>query len=193
MIIGEDGYARITDFGLSKMMLTEFKTKTFCGTPEYMAPEIITGLEYTTTVDWWAFGAFLYEMVVGTPPFKNENRQLLYTSIKNDKPVIPQYLSSDLQDLISRLLEKDPDKRISSANEIKSHLWFKTIDWEKMYDKKLEPPFIPYFTSNCDTRNFDKDVTEEQIKEQKEFLKDQSAEIKERSMWKDFEYSEESC
>ena len=84
-MIAADGYARITDFGLSKILDESLKTKSFCGTPEYLAPEVIDGQEYSYAVDWWAFGAFLYEMVVGIPPFRNDNRQLLYTSITKDK------------------------------------------------------------------------------------------------------------
>ena len=92
MLIGKDGYAKITDFGLSK--ITESKQEklySFCGTPEYMAPEVVWKLGHTISVDWWSFGAFLYEMVTGLPPFMNENRYLLYKSIQSIFPsLIPR-------------------------------------------------------------------------------------------------------
>lgn len=117
-MIGDDGYARITDFGLSKLMGDAASTKSFCGTPEYLAPEVIAGGEYDRKVDWWAFGAFLYELVVGFPPFRNENRHLLYESIQKEDPTIPGYLSKDLQSLIVKLLEKDSSKRIDRKSVV---------------------------------------------------------------------------
>ena len=160
VLIGDDGYARITDFGLSKTLASgSTKTNSFCGTPEYLAPEIISGLSYTSAVDWWAFGAFIYEMVTQSPPFLVENRYSLYQAITSSQPVIPGYLSKDLQDLLKRLFEKDPEKRIGAKNgaaEIKAHPWFKTIDWAQMLAKKMDPPFVPFVSSVSDTRNFDK-------------------------------------
>eukprot|EP00826_Nyctotherus_ovalis_P062989 TRINITY_DN9199_c0_g5_i1.p1 TRINITY_DN9199_c0_g5~~TRINITY_DN9199_c0_g5_i1.p1 ORF type:complete len:179 (-),score=47.09 TRINITY_DN9199_c0_g5_i1:276-812(-) len=154
-MIGDDGYAKLTDFGLSKVMGSVSKTSSFCGTPEYLAPEVLAGAEYTYSVDWWAFGAFLYELVVGLPPFRSENRQTLYTLIREEDPAIPGYLHKDLQDLLLQLLEKDPNKRLRSAEEVKKHPWFKAVDWDKLYWKKVEAPFVPFATSCCDTRNFD--------------------------------------
>lgn len=154
-MIGDDGYARLTDFGLCRRLDGTSKAGSFCGTPEYLAPEVLAGAQYSYGVDWWAFGAFLYELVVGLPPFRSENRQALYTLIREEDPGIPGYLHKDLQDLLLRLLEKDPNKRLSSAEEVKKHPWFKAVDWEKLYCKKVEAPFVPFATSCSDTRNFD--------------------------------------
>lgn len=191
VLIGDDGYARITDFGLSRKLAGDERCRSFCGTPEYMAPEVVSQAEYTRVVDWWALGVFIFEMVTGRPPFLDENRSALYKSIQNDEPASPGYLSVELRSLISQLLQKDPTKRLGNAQdaaEIKAHPWFKNVDWKLMEEKKVDPPFVPYVSSMCDTRNFDKSCTQTTVETGNE---DAPSGNSDADVWKDFDYSEQ--
>lgn len=191
VLIDKDGYAKITDFGLSKIMnKSEDKTFSFCGTPEYLAPEIIEKQGYSVECDWWSLGAFIYELVTGKPPFMNESNYLLYKMILTEEIDIPKYLSLSLQDLLHKLLCKDPSKRLGtkSIEEIKNHEWFKSVNWEEMFMKKLEPPMKPIVGGITDTRNFDDEYTT-QDKDQNE-IEEQNDDSCD-GIWKGFEYQEE--
>lgn len=162
VLIDSDGYIKITDFGLSKQNVEKNEAKSICGTPEYIAPEIIRKKAYGKPVDWWTLGAFIYEMLVGTPPFYVSNRHDLFQHIKHDDPKYPFYFSSNLKSLLEGLLEKNPDKRLGSrlgADELKKHPWFANIDWMAMYLKKVEAPFVPYCKNNNGLNNFDPEFT----------------------------------
>ncbi|KAL4453022.1 hypothetical protein ABPG73_002307 [Tetrahymena malaccensis] len=146
VMIDFEGYIRITDFGLSKNNINDHeKTYSVCGTPEYLAPEILTMQGHEKTADWWSLGALIYELLTGLPPFYNQNREVMYELIKNYNVNIPDYVSPVCKDLIYRLLQKNPENRLgkNGAYEIKSHPWFQNVDWEILFRKEYRPPFIP--------------------------------------------------
>lgn len=156
ILIGKDGHIVITDFGFSKKV--NDKTWTLCGTPEYLAPEILQSRGHSKSVDWWALGVLMYEMLAGYPPFLAEDPLAIYEKILAAKINWPQGFDLLAKDLIQRLLEVDITKRLGcgklSAEEVKSHKFFLSIDWDSVEDKKLTPPIVPCVTSETDTRNF---------------------------------------
>lgn len=159
VLIGYDGYAKITDFGLSKENIQgNSDAHSFCGTPEYLAPEILTKTGHGKAADWWSFGAIIYEMLVGVPPFYTKNRQKLYQNIKSADLKLEDWLSDNAKDLLSKLLIKDPNKRLgggeSDAEDIKKHPWFANISWEDIYNKTQKPPYTPQLDSPDDVKHF---------------------------------------
>eukprot|EP01017_Pseudomicrothorax_dubius_P002529 TRINITY_DN10110_c0_g1_i1.p1 TRINITY_DN10110_c0_g1~~TRINITY_DN10110_c0_g1_i1.p1 ORF type:complete len:154 (-),score=36.01 TRINITY_DN10110_c0_g1_i1:26-487(-) len=136
-------------------------TNSFCGTPEYFAPEIIIGGGYGASVDWWSFGCFLYELLAGRPPFQDQNRSKLYKAILEGKVTYPEKFSPVAKDLISKLLVTDPDLRLGgkSASEVKGHEFFAGVNWTKVAQRKQAPPFKPTISSDVDVRNFDEEYT----------------------------------
>lgn len=157
VLITKTGHIKLTDFGFSKYVYDA--TWTLCGTPDYLAPEILLNLPYGKTVDWWALGVLLYEMLTGRPPFYDENRIHLYEKIITCQVSYPQYLTTAAAAIIGHLLEPDLTKRygnlLNGAEDIKSDMWFQGIDWDLANSGKLKPPYIPFTTSDHDTRNFD--------------------------------------
>ena len=126
VLIDRKGFIKITDFGLSKENIVDNKSaKSFCGTPEYLAPEIILNKGHGKPVDWWSLGNLIYEMLTGIPPFYCKDNNLLFDAIINNEPEYPEYLSNEVIDLIQKLLIKNPDKRLGSngADEIKNHIF----------------------------------------------------------------------
>lgn len=157
-----DGHVKLADYGLCKAdMFTDTTTKTFCGTPEFMAPEIVKGKPYTRNVDWWAFGVLLFELLFAQAPFKGKGEVLIFRSIVAGRVNFPDHATSIARDLISKLLTKDPSARLASADAIKRHPFFSTIDFGKLLTRRLDPPFKPTLTSPADVGNFDREFTEE--------------------------------
>lgn len=127
----------LADFGLSKENFSDEQlTNSFCGTIEYLAPEIVKKHSYGKACDFWSFGCILYELLVGFPAFYNDNKRKLMDGIINDKPKFHKYLSNESKDLLKRLLEKDPSKRLGSKKgsiqDIKRHPFFTGMDWNKL-------------------------------------------------------------
>jgi len=158
LLIDKDGHMKITDFGFAKVV--EDRTWTLCGTPEYLAPEIIQSKGHGKAVDWWALGILIYEMLAGYPPFYDENPFGIYQKILAGKIEFPRHFDPNAKDLVKKLLTADRTKRFGclkdGAEDIKRHKWFKGVDWVKVYNRKVKPPFIPGFKSLDDTSNFDK-------------------------------------
>uniref|UniRef100_A0A250Y1L6 non-specific serine/threonine protein kinase n=1 Tax=Castor canadensis TaxID=51338 RepID=A0A250Y1L6_CASCN len=168
LMLDKDGHIKITDFGLCKEGIKDGATmKTFCGTPEYLAPEVLEDNDYGRAVDWWGLGVVMYEMMCGRLPFYNQDHEKLFELILMEDIKFPRTLSSDAKSLLSGLLIKDPNKRLGGgpddAKEIMRHSFFSGVNWQDVYDKKLVPPFKPQVTSETDTRYFDEEFTAQTI------------------------------
>lgn len=141
IVIDIDGHIRLTDFGLSKMDMPGV-SNSFCGSPEYMSPEMLKGGGHSKAVDFYCLGALLFEMITGLPPHYDRDKNKMYAKILNDQLFIPEYVSADARDLLYALLEKDPQLRITSIDIIK-HPWCEHIPWDKYNKKLVNPPFVP--------------------------------------------------
>lgn len=163
-MIDKDGYAKLTDFGLSKdnFIGGDNLANSFCGTAEYLAPEVLEKKGYSYACDWWSFGCVIYEMLSATPPFYSKKRHEIYDRIRFKNPNFYVFHSAYAVDLMSKLLEKDPSKRLGTkggAEEIKQHPFFAEIDWDKMTAKQLPSPYKPILDSKDDTKHFDNVIT----------------------------------
>eukprot|EP01130_Rhizamoeba_saxonica_P001414 TRINITY_DN11274_c0_g1_i1.p1 TRINITY_DN11274_c0_g1~~TRINITY_DN11274_c0_g1_i1.p1 ORF type:complete len:445 (-),score=109.91 TRINITY_DN11274_c0_g1_i1:51-1385(-) len=165
ILLDKFGHIVITDFGLSKEVQDE-KTNTFCGTPEYLAPEVLSGDFHTFPVDWWSLGILIYEMMTGLPPFFSNSVNVMYQKILNGTLRFPESMSSEARDLLSRLLDRNPDTRLS-AEGIKSHPFFSSIDWRQLEAKEIDPPWVPPVTVEDDTdiTQIDLCFTTEEVKD----------------------------
>eukprot|EP01006_Ploeotia_vitrea_P010447 TRINITY_DN27138_c0_g1_i1.p1 TRINITY_DN27138_c0_g1~~TRINITY_DN27138_c0_g1_i1.p1 ORF type:complete len:454 (-),score=29.17 TRINITY_DN27138_c0_g1_i1:1073-2434(-) len=149
-VLDKDGHVCLTDFGLAKTSIPGTqKTYTFCGTPEFLAPEIIKGTGHGKQVDWWAFGVLVYEMLTGKPPFYSDNVNDMYDFILNGAIDFPQHVSKDGRDLLLKLLDKDQTKRLCSKG-VKSHPFFNGVDWDKLLKRAYKPAFVPDLTGDPD-------------------------------------------
>jgi protein kinase A len=177
ILIDAEGHLKLVDFGFAKKIQnsafpghdpmvidsTDFsstgETYTLCGTPEYLAPEVIKNTGHGTAVDWWAFGILIYEFLVGQPPFWDQNPMKIYEQIVEGKVRYPSAMGEDARDLIGGLCTVDVSKRLGhmsgGASTIKAHPWFKNIDWDALYHRKMQGPIVPHLKSADDTRNFD--------------------------------------
>ncbi|KAF9415624.1 AGC protein kinase Gad8 [Podila epigama] len=165
ILLDYTGHIALCDFGLCKLGMTETETtNTFCGTPEYLAPELLLGQGYTKTVDWWTLGVLLYEMLTGLPPFYDENIHEMYRKILQDELRFPDEVAPDARALLSALLTRDPNQRLGSngSSAIKQHPFFKPISFPHLMAKKIQPPFKPSVSSAIDTSNFDEEFTSEE-------------------------------
>ncbi|XP_044588157.1 RAC-gamma serine/threonine-protein kinase-like isoform X1 [Cotesia glomerata] len=164
LLLDKDGHIKIADFGLCKEDITYGRTtKTFCGTPEYLAPEVLEDNDYGRAVDWWGVGVVMYEMMLGRLPFYNHDHEKLFTLILLEEVKFPRFVSNEARDLLSGLLIKDPGRRLgggpNDAKDIMSHAFFSSIDWSDLVQKKIPPPFKPQVSSDTDTRYFDSQFT----------------------------------
>lgn len=154
ILLDDDGNILLTDFGLAKMVL---QTNSFCGTPDYIPPEIIENKKYTRSVDWWQLGILIYELLVGHTPFFHHNVHKMFRAIRTKPFRRNHYLSEAAFDLISKLLVKDPSKRLGHSEEdarpIKEHRFFKDVNWKKILQKEIKPPLEVHVQS---LRYFDK-------------------------------------
>ncbi|KAJ3272558.1 camp-dependent protein kinase catalytic subunit [Terramyces sp. JEL0728] len=157
ILINAQGHIKITDFGFAKSVTEQ--TWTLCGTPDYLAPEIIQSKGYGSAVDWWALGILIYEMVAGYPPFFHEDPMKLYENILACKPKFSTSFDPTCKDLVKRLLVADLTKRFGNlkggADDIKKHKWFLGVDWEKLNALQVAAPYIPPIKGENDTSQFD--------------------------------------
>uniref|UniRef100_A0A8C5XGD4 protein kinase C n=1 Tax=Microcebus murinus TaxID=30608 RepID=A0A8C5XGD4_MICMU len=141
------------------------RTSTFCGTPEFLAPEVLTETSYTRAVDWWGLGVLIYEMLVGESPFPGDDEEEVFDSIVNDEVRYPRFLSTEAISIMRRLLRRNPERRLGAgekdAEDVKKHPFFRLIDWSALMDKKVKPPFVPTIRGREDVSNFDDEFTSE--------------------------------
>uniref|UniRef100_F7G6Y7 Protein kinase C n=1 Tax=Monodelphis domestica TaxID=13616 RepID=F7G6Y7_MONDO len=162
ILLDKDGHIKIADFGMCKEnMFGDMRTSTFCGTPDYIAPEILLGQKYNTSVDWWSFGVLLYEMLIGQSPFHGQDEEELFHSIRMDNPLYPNWLQKDAKDLLVKLFVREPERRLGVKGDIRLHTFFREINWEDLERKEIEPPFKPKVKSPSDCSNFDKEFLNE--------------------------------
>uniref|UniRef100_A0A2A4IXU0 protein kinase C n=2 Tax=Heliothinae TaxID=95178 RepID=A0A2A4IXU0_HELVI len=166
VLLDQDGHIKIADFGMCKEGITGDKTtKTFCGTPDYIAPEIILYQPYGKSVDWWAYGVLLYEMLVGQPPFDGEDEEELFAAITDNSVSYPKTLSKEAKDACKAFLTKNPQKRLGcnarGEEDVRTHPFFRRIDWARIEARDVQPPFKPKIKHRKDVSNFDKQFTQE--------------------------------
>ncbi|KAF2733816.1 Pkinase-domain-containing protein [Polyplosphaeria fusca] len=168
ILIDAEGHLKLVDFGFAKKVDNR-ETYTLCGTPEYLAPEVIRNTGHGTAVDWWAFGILVYEFLVGQPPFWDQNPMKIYEQIVEGRVRFPSAMSPDARDLISGLCTVDTSKRLGNiqggAQTVKNHPWFRNIDWNALYNRKVNGPIVPHLRGPADTRNFDEYEPESEKRE----------------------------
>ncbi|KAI3636673.1 hypothetical protein MIR68_005362 [Amoeboaphelidium protococcarum] len=160
-----EGHIKLTDFGLAKEQFFEKsngRTFTYCGTPEYLSPEVIRKEGYGFPVDWWCLGSVLYEMLVGLPPFYSKNTQEMYQNILNKKLKFPDFVGLRAKSIICGLLHRSAAFRLgtgennsSDPSQVKNHPFFEGLDWDRLYKREYTPPFIPKISHTYDLRNID--------------------------------------
>jgi serine/threonine protein kinase len=158
LLIDCDGHMKVTDFGFAKIV--EDRTWTLCGTPEYLAPEIIQSKGHGKAVDWWALGILIFEMLAGYPPFYDENPFGIYQKVLAGKVDFPKHFDIKAKDLIKRLLTADKAKRFGclrgGAEDIQKHKWYKAINWDDVLNRRTAPNYIPKVKAPDDTSMFDR-------------------------------------
>lgn len=166
ILLDYTGHIALCDFGLCKLNMKDSDmTNTFCGTPEYLAPEILNGQGYNKTIDWWTLGVLLYEMLAGLPPFYDEVTDKMYKKILHNPLVFGDEISPLARSILTGLLNRDPSQRlgVNGAEEIRRHPFFaQHIDFERLLQKKIQPPFKPSVSSPVDVSNFDTVFTAEE-------------------------------
>ncbi|XP_060733197.1 cAMP-dependent protein kinase catalytic subunit PRKX-like isoform X1 [Tachysurus vachellii] len=167
ILLDREGHVKLTDFGFAKKMVD--RTCTLCGTPEYLAPEIIQGKGHGLAVDWWALGVLIFEMLSGYPPFFDDNPFGIYQKVLSAKLNIPRQLDFHVKDLIKKLLVVDKSKRLGNlrggAEDVKNHKWFRSVDWDVVPQRKLKPIIIPAVAHEGDPSNFETYPEEKRKKE----------------------------
>lgn len=166
ILLDPTGHVILTDFGLAKDVAKDEKTNTFCGTPEYLAPEIVIGSGHDKAVDWWSLGILLYELCVGIPPFYSQNVNEMYNKIQHGVLRFPPFLTDPCKKIIVAFLNRDPKKRLGSGDDIKdikAHEFFADTDWEKVYNKEIDSGFTPKVRGELDTTNFEETFTTEDV------------------------------
>jgi len=164
ILLDADGHIRITDFGLSKEINPDEGTVTFCGTPEYLAPEVLKGQPHGTAVDWWSLGTLMYEMLTGLPPYYSQNVNIMYQKILTADLRFPNFMSPESQDILEGFLRRDPEKRLGNSSDpsiLRNHPFFKGLDWEKLLKREVVPPFKPKVKSDNDITQIDPVFTQE--------------------------------
>lgn len=171
VLLDHEGHIKLTDYGMCKEGIKRGeKTSTFCGTPNYISPELLRGDEYDFSVDWWALGVLLYEMLAGKSPFDTQDstEEALFQTILEKTIRIPRSLSVRAQNILKSFLKKDPAERLGcdpkrGFSEIKSNDFFKDIDWEQLERRQVKPPYTPPTESDRDLAHFDPDFTQQPV------------------------------
>nr|KAG5690917.1 hypothetical protein BaRGS_003408 [Batillaria attramentaria] len=197
LLLDSEGYLKIADFGLCKEgMGFGDRTSTFCGTPEFLAPEVLTETSYTRAVDWWGLGVLIYEMLVGESPFPGDDEEEVFDSIVNEEVRYPRFLSTEAIAIMRRLLRRNPDRRLGSserdAEDVKKQAFFRNVNWHDLLTKKVKPPFCPTVRNMEDVSNFDEEFTQERAiltppKDRRPLTQD------EQRLFRDFNYIADWC
>jgi serine/threonine protein kinase len=157
VLLDSQGHCKISDFGMCKKVPPDGKAQTFCGTPDYIAPEILQGHLYNHSVDFWSFGVLLYEMLTGYSPFHGEDEEELFHAIQHNDVPYPNNISEQSIACVKALLEREPAKRLgmksSPYGPIREHPFFVKIDWIKLESRQLEAPFKPKVVSKRERAN----------------------------------------
>ncbi|RXN10089.1 serine threonine- kinase N2 isoform X1 [Labeo rohita] len=197
LLLDTEGYVKIADFGLCKEgMGFKDRTSTFCGTPEFLAPEVLTETSYTRAVDWWGLGVLIFEMLVGESPFPGDDEEEVFDSIVNDEVRYPRFLSTEAISIMRRLLRRNPERRLGAgerdAEEVKKHPFFRNMDWAGLLAKKIQPPFVPTIKGREDVSNFDDEFTSEApiLTPPRE---PRALTVNEQEMFADFDYIADWC
>jgi p70 ribosomal S6 kinase len=166
ILLDAQGHVKLTDFGLCKESIHEGSvTHTFCGTIEYMAPEILMRSGHGKAVDWWSLGALMFDMLTGAPPFTAENRKKTIDKILKARLNLPPYLTNEARALLKKLLKKNISERLGSgpddAKPIKSHAFFRHVNWSDVINRRLEPPYKPALSDETDVSLFDSKFTKQ--------------------------------
>lgn len=158
LVMDSKGYVKLVDFGLAKQLLSG-KTWTLCGTPDYLAPEIILNEGHDLAVDYWALGVLIFEMVVGAPPFYAEDPMEVYEKILSGNPPMPTFFTRNLSDLIKKLLRSQQGKRLGNTRggtaAVVKHKWFSSFDWAAIENGEAKAPYSPTIKGKADVSNFD--------------------------------------
>jgi len=167
MLICASGYTKVTDLGFAKRLGSEMRTYTLCGTPEYLAPEVIKHRGYGKSVDWWTVGVLIYEMAAGNVPFHCKEHSEMYSRIVKGNFKCPDFFSKELVEILTAILQTDTSKRFGclrgGPNDIKNHKWFSGLNWESIYHQTIRPSYIPEVKGPGDTRHFQAQQNEEHI------------------------------
>jgi len=165
VLLGSDGYLKLTDFGFAKVI--EYRTYTLCGTPEYIAPEVLLNKGHGKPVDWWTLGILVYEMVVGYPPFVDDDPMGIYQKILAGKIVFPKFFDKTGRTLVKKLLTADLGKRYGNlkngVEDIKKSKYLGAMDWTEYLAKALPSPYKPQVKSATDTSNFEEYPDSEEL------------------------------
>ena len=166
ILLDKNGHIKLTDFGLAKMVKDNDKAYTICGTVQYIAPEVLMNKGYKKEVDWWSLGCVIYEMLEGRSPFGKPKGRINISFY--EKNLDFYYTDSkEAQNFIKELLVINPEKRLgygkNGSEKVKSHPFFKGVDWNKVFKKEYKPPFVPELLDELDLKYFDKTFTEENV------------------------------
>jgi len=186
ILLSSEGHIVLTDFGLSKELSQSMRTTTLCGTPVYLPPEMLLKQEYGKAVDFWSLGVLLYEMLVGDVPFYHDNVQKMFRKIVSEDITFPEELEgSTAANLISLLLKKTPDERLTDFTAVKRHPFFSELDFDKLYRKEIPPPYVPTVGSTEDTSNIANEIVNEAV----EFDEGNELTKEEEEMFTELEFS----
>ena len=170
ILLDADGHIKITDFGLSKQFKApDETTETFCGTPEYLAPEILQGKGHGKAVDWWSLGTLHYEMLTALPPFYSQNTSVMYQRILGGTLTFPDIVAEDARSLIEGFLDRNPETRLGSGPDgfenVKAHPYFADLDWDRVESRDYQPAFVPPVKGEDDTSQVDPVFTSEPVRD----------------------------